>query len=121
MKILKNPKFAQEQKNTFFIETARSFHDLSIENLDFTKNYKTIIFRVLNSENHKNTKKIFQIYTDEAIKDTLIETRKIGEWSEKPYGAFCNMFDIPRSPEAINILRKRKKFYHKMGELLQRL
>jgi hypothetical protein len=107
MKILKNEHLSQEDK-TFFQEAIHIFWDVNREKIELDKHYRSVITRVLNFGSLEEVQKIFSLYTEEAIKNCLINPIK-GDWHPRTYKAFCNLFNITGNKKAENILYRGRQ------------
>lgn len=97
-----------KQKKIEFLDICqRVFWDLDINKLDLEKHAKLIITQVINYGYPHEIRKMFQIYSDEIVRETL-EHPIHGVWFPVTYHAFCNMLDAQADQQAINMLYQEK-------------
>jgi len=119
MEILK-PQHPTPDDQNFLMGATLMFWDINKTKIDFKKHYRSIITRVLNYGSLEETQRLFQIYTESAIKEALIHPIR-GEWHPKIYKAFCNLFSLPVEKKAFNVLQIRCETPHRANNIFKNL
>ena len=84
------------------------FWDIDTNKLNMKDHYKLIITQTINYGSVQTIKQVFQLYSREAIRQTLNHPIK-GSWFPRTYKAFCNLFDVEPNKSAVNIMCIRKE------------
>ena len=71
----------------------RALWSYDIEKMDARKNKTEIVTQILNHGNSDDLKRLFEIYSDEEIKEIVKNPRR-GVWFEKVLNFWTTIFDI---------------------------
>ncbi len=105
MDVLNSTSQAELAKTELGARLREVFWDIYVDQLDFEKHAKLVITQVLNFGSEELIHYLFQIYKEEAIKESLVHPTR-GVWFPRTYRAYCKLLDIVPDRKAINILHR---------------
>lgn len=119
MEVIKPKQLTPDDQN-FLLSATHIFWDVDKSKLDFEKHYRSIITQVLNYGSPEDVQRIFRIYNEDAMKDTLRRPIK-GVWFPHLYKAFCCLFDVAPDKKANNIMYLGKKTRNRVKGIFRNL